>query len=683
MFPSPRLLPLLMLAAACREEGPPPTQEVPTSFIILVMDGARLEDTLGDDPSSIDGLHPSTHMPQVWENLVPQGLRSTDAWTLTGTHTTMAHASMVVGQDVREANYPVMSPTLLYRPEVPTLMEELHTAQSWPAGSTFLNSNSNFLEPVTWSVWPGRGESLGAHWWLVGDAEDHSTDLQVMDEARDRLSSTPTPFAVVNLHHIDNMGHDGDEEAYPGAITAADPGIVDFWEFLQGQEQYGGKTLLFLVADHGRHVFADTEPPWREHGDDCYGCRRIPFLALGAGITEDSTVDGPILLTDFAPTAAALLGVPLPWADGLVRSDIVPVAAGAASRTGVADMAAAGGHLLHLEYLPDPAHRVRVLLDGEEVSDPDILSAAVPVMTTDGTRTWACWREIRIDPAWDYDEWTYACLQTDDGSTWDPIPGPVANAGPFGSMSLTPDGEGGVWAVYPNNPTAVISIETAADLDPITVQAAHLVGGDWVVLEDETPGSFMVSPSAVTLDNALLVAMGGSITQSTNHYRNVTVGRIVLSGEREGWGPFAQVDLPTVFPAEGGEWRMERPALRYDDGTLWLASPAITETGWPAVVAASTDNGGTWSQAGTLQTDLSAMPNLEPVWLDGQPVFAMLDTATDEAWLCRGLLDGPPSCVSAGGPRVSRLAVDGTTLHAVVDEGVGTWAVHTFEVGEL
>jgi hypothetical protein len=658
------------------------------TVLLVVMDGVRLEESLGDDPSSATGDHPSALMPVTWDRLLPAAVRSTQAWNLGATSTTPAHAAMLAGSRIPFANYPVYEDPGLYRPDLPSILE-LVNAQA-DGDQALLISNTSLLEPLEHSAWPGLGPELAARWQLVlepdGSGDPAEEDAAVLDALREALLDSQPSLAVVNLHKVDRAGHYGDRGDYPARVEAIDQPLADLWRWLGRQRAYAEDTWMIVVSDHGRHDSADTDPSWRHHGCACNGCRRLPFLLLGPGVHEGQDLDDPVLLTDLAPTMAALLGVELPWATGLVLDEAFEGGTGVASRQGLADLAVAGGHRAELRYRDDRARRSELWLDGVLVSSPDALVVEAPSMAADGDRAWLCFRELSLEPEAAETVWRARCLGTEDaGWSWEELEVPEETVGPYWSASMLPTGEGGLLMAYGRNPYGLKFGGVDGVSSGTELVVARWDDGTWERTSIEEGLTFPVGATLVMDEERLMVAVGaGRSGPQGRHTRDVYSASLSSGSSLEGWSSTFPADLGSVLVPGAERWRMEHPALRPGiDGRIELAAVGYTDQGTRPVLAESLDRGQSWRRAHHPDLPGQPLPQLPPVWLGDRAVFAVLADADSDVQLCAVGLDAPPRCLGAGSARVSRLAVDGEGLYALVDRGLGAWELLELGVADF
>jgi len=673
-------------ALACRY-GP---DQLDGSVVVLVMDGVRLEESLGDDPSSATGEHPQEFMPRTWSELLPQGARASEAWVVGATTTTPAHAALVVGRREPLANYPTTDDVGLYRPQLPTLLEEVHRQLDGGAGEASIVANSGLVQPVAHSLWPGLGEDHAASWRWVGQADDAELPSQhddlVIEALKQRLQEVPTRLALVNLHQVDRSGHYGGAESYLDDVRDLDDPVVELWGWMQARQQreYRDDSWLLVLADHGRHSRSDDDPIWRNHGCVCNGCRRVPALLLGPGVAGGQDLAEPMLLTDVAPTVAALLGVELPWASGLPLGGLMDSDLDAVTRTGVADFAVAGGVIAQVDYLADPAHRSELSVGGQRLSDPDALLVEAPAMVASEDKTWLCFRELLLTPAEQDTAWQPRCFASlDQGSSWEELPAPLDSVGPHWRASLAVGPAGELLAAWPHNVNAVATNGAEGGEGEVSVDAARYADGAWTVTPDDGAQTWPQDASLALDGQQLLLAVGAAPNSShSRHERDVHVGRVQLDGGDLAWVGVASADLRDLASGSS-QWRLELPSLRLDDsGDLWLAAVGSTDSQSVAVMARSEDQGESWSDSAALELGHAVAPHAAPAWLGELAVWPVLEPDSDQGWLCAASLDREAACVETS-PRVLRLAADGESIHALVDVDLGSWELHSWSSGEF
>ena len=670
------------LALACDpvEPGSTATPELPAdpTVLVVVIDGARTQETLGDNAASATGLPPWAMMPTVWDELVPRGVRATAAWALASTTTVPTHAAMISGRrDPPVANYPPGVGPGAYLPQLPSITHELLGARPELGPEAAVTAaNTELLEVLAATQWPGAA-TLGDDAYLFVEGSDGGTshdDRDVLDAVAQALDGGALRLALANLHQVDRSGHNGETDAYPNDIQALDRPLVELWRSVQEHPDYGDRSYLLLVSDHGRHNASSSEPPWRHHGCACSGCRRVPFLLLGPGVRAGEDLDTPLLLVDVAPTLGALLGVSLPWADGLVRDDLLVAETGFPSRPGLAGLALAGGHPADLRYRQDPGHRTALWVDGQRLSDPGALVVEAPALAAEGERAWACWRELSARVGETRAPWLHHCAAMDDGGSWSAIAAPVDEAGPYGRIWLEAvDGElVAAWVHSPNGSTSGGGTDPDDEGSTVSLRVARWDGHSWTETQAATVPSFPTDLAVARDGDALHIAVGAADPEADEDLRQTR--RIWLAGvDGEGqWAEPVEVDLDALRPGDPS-WRIEAPALSVtDDGRLMLAATGFGSAGSSqAIVAASDDGGASFATQRLVALPGPLLPLPRPVWLGERAVFPAL--VDGEVQLCAAGVDEDASCLATGSSRALQLEAAGGTLHAILDADVGDW----------
>ena len=670
-----RALPLLALATltgcnGCASEadaGPP-------IAIVLVLDGVRTDEFAGAATSDLTGVTGEAYAEETMRDVVPDATRVLGALNPGVTITAPAHAALLTGREEPYANFP-LDPAIgpgLYRPEHPTIFEELRAQLGLSEDEVVLLANTELLMGVTESLAPGYGG--GGRYDLVVDTEKDAPindDAPVVDALVALLDAGPR-LVVVNLHDADRAGHYGEADAYVDDVAKLDGLVADFWRTVKTDHPgLADRLLLVVTTDHGRHRHDDNDG-WHSHGDACTGCRELPLLLLGAAEAGVERTD-IVTTLDLAPTLAAHLGVTLPWAEGLPYLDALPAFDGQdiAFRTGDVHVSAAGGRTAHQAWRDDREARSDVRVDGAVVSTPGIFAAEDPTLFTSDIGTHVCFREI--DLAADADElpWRPRCLAEADGG-WAEMGLPDETVSPYWRLALT-ERDGQLWAAWPNNPNGGTDAgdETGVGL---AVAAWDPAAGWGEALRFRA--IFPTDTAIVATARGIVAAVGTSLGDPSYRYtRRVRIFPVNLAGDP---APDEEVDLTfRQILGEGG--RLERPALRAEGDTVWLAAlghrpegdGAVALVGW----VSSEDGGLTWGAPEAAPDAGPPFAHLGPAWDGAHLVWAVApDTREGEARLCRALPgDAEAACVGVGSPRIDSFTVEAGVATVSRDAGVGAW----------
>jgi len=300
---------LLLFFSGCHQApqpsiAPEPAAQVPPAdarVILFVIDGPRWTEIFGDSTHA--------HIPGMWNTLRPQGTLCTnfrnEGWTLT----IPGHATMLTGiwQHLNNQG--------LERPKQPTLFEYYRKQRNAPPRDAVILSMKTKLDAVAYGLDSLYGEPYGAS-VEVGDSNDVETYAHLITH----LDADSPHLVMASFSQVDLTGHANNWAGYLRHIEIVDSLAVLTWNHLQANPAYAGKTYLFITSDHGRHD--DAHGGFQNHGDECEGCRHIPFLALGPGIRAGNLTSTHHTQQDICKMVAKLLGITAVQAEGESFDDI-------------------------------------------------------------------------------------------------------------------------------------------------------------------------------------------------------------------------------------------------------------------------------------------------------------------------------------------------------------------------
>jgi hypothetical protein len=288
--------------------------QTPQYAFIVVIDGIRNDEGFEAE---------STYLRHIWNDMRPQGTVNRRFWNRGWTATTSAHTSLLSG--VRQFHVNNEGIEQLIRGAEPLAFEcfRKYLAEPESACGIIVGKWGNCGEICDFGLEPALGADFRG--FQIRDP------VRVMDTCCSRLvhkamDSLHPKLVLVNLGTVDDIGHTGIYEDYLAAIRVADSIVWEFWKHIQAEPPwtdtfYRNRTVLIVTADHGRND--DAHGGFRDHGQWDHGSRDLIFLALGPGIARDRTVDGtPRDQIDIAPTLGAMLGIPLPFAQGDVMNEL-------------------------------------------------------------------------------------------------------------------------------------------------------------------------------------------------------------------------------------------------------------------------------------------------------------------------------------------------------------------------
>ena len=645
------LFPLL----ACAPTALQTTAFPEPAVLVLVADGVRFQDSLGEHSSLIDG-HPSTLMPRLWRELLPQAARPSAVnagLTITGP----AHCALLSGRRQAFGNFPVHDEAGLYRPELPVLPEVLQEQLGWSSQRLAFAANTRFLEGLTHSLQLG---APGSHAIYVGSGNGHEPsddDGEVLDVLRDELADGTVRFALANLHAVDRSAHFGVENAHPQHLRALDEDLADFWSWLQDHPSYAEQTTLVVVSDHGRHDTGEGKNVWREHGDSCGGCRHVPLLVLGPDVQVGPSA-ARVTLEDVGATLAALFEVELPWARGRVAQELFTRELPRGER-GLAELGLADGLEADLELLDDSEHRARVVVDGVQLSSPEAFDVEA-LATEHGTvATWTCFRELTLADTGP-SPWVPRCFQYRD-DVWAETAPLQAEVGPTWEVALGERPGGGIRAAWVENLQGVVgNDEDDYDDERVRLRVATGDGERWEVVDLGVLTGFPTGTTVSVGPSDFFVAWAAAEEGTdARHRRRIQVAEL-LSGE-----PSEVLDVD-LSPLLGESYRAERPALARG-GVRRLAAVVTTADASLLALAEGDEHG--WAATSLVEAPGPVLPHVTPVWVGDQVLFGV--QGDGEALACMGAEGRETICVSTGSTRLARIAADHERVDFLVDHGVG------------
>ena len=629
----------------------PPAWDGEPAVVVLVLDGVRPEESLGLGPSSATGEQPWDILPRTWDTLVPLGARATTGLNIGITVTTPAHCELLSGRRQPLANYPVLAGVGAYRSELPVLTDSFRAQHGLPGEQVIVTGNTGFIEAAASSLWPGLRDNAPQFSLVTRSGQPHvpvDRDQQVLDALLQQLKEQQPRLAVVNLHSTDRASHNGDEDDYADALADLDRALVKFWSGLQKLPGYADSGYLVLVADHGRHWVSDDAPVWRNHGDDCLGCRQVPVFIAGPGVAAGAVVEEPVLLSDVTATLAALLETDMPGSTGRPIHGLFSSPLDVPSPEGTLEVAAAGGSLAEGRIHDAPWQRGSVWVDGEEVSSPGALIAEGPTMAASGSQQWVCFREMTVDLADTFAPWVPRCLTRTDGGTWSALPPLAERVGTLWRPALSADADGQLVVTWANNPNGNGQFGAV-------VQRSVYDGAAWSHTELITNVTFPDHPAA--LPDGLVVAAAADRSSERRHQRQL------------------YDSLGTVRGVPNTMLRMERPDLIRDgSGAAWVAALGM-DTDAVHVVTAATE--GRW-QPELVAVDADVVPYISPRWAvaeDGAPSVLFAALSDDVLQLCAARHGEAARCQPLDADFINEIAVDGAVAHLTLRDASGTWRV--------
>jgi len=277
------------------------------NVFVIVMDGARYHETLGDD---------SLQYIPLLGTLMSQATVCNNFFNTGKTLTNPAHACMTTGF------YQYIDNSGIHLPTKPSLMQYMieghpeDSSRAWVIASkgklSVLGNTSDDVYHDKYVPKINVGSS--------GNGGDNRTDEATLSIVKTVVSKYKPKLTYILYKEPDESGHTGNWDNYTTAIKKTDSIIYQTVTCILLDPHYQNNTAIFIVNDHGRHN--DSNGGFINHGDDCTGCQHIMCMAIGPDFKQGVQITNTYQLTDLAPTIAAMLGIPLPSCQGIVMEAI-------------------------------------------------------------------------------------------------------------------------------------------------------------------------------------------------------------------------------------------------------------------------------------------------------------------------------------------------------------------------
>lgn len=692
--------------------------------ILLVMDGPRVDETFGTPELDAQGGYSDASeantadlMPMMKSSMLPYGTLIRPGYCTGITITGPGHATILTGVRNFFGHFATPEGAGMYRPELPTLYEAIDQQLGTGAGPVVLMGNTDHIESLSYSLYPGAGATYGAAYSLVTDENGipEEGDPPVIDAIITELAAGQPRLLLANLHGMDRAGHyNNDPLAYGDKVQIVDRPIADLWTWIQSDQSAGMKddTVLVVMADHGRHRWgaeaderladlpASSAPDYRNHGDQCRGCREIPIFLIGPGIKQGETITTPHTQEDVSRTVARILGVEFPTSTGLVMEDIFETPPTEPQRRGDVWPDATSTVSATQQFTDDYAAQSLIIADGETLSTPGAIHAEVPTTFSASGRDYVCWRELSLlidttDVDW---PWLGECRMRTGTAPWEDMGFPLHDVSTLWKPVMATDADGRLLFAYADNE---FSSTYWNEVNPARVRLLRY-GDDagWEGMDDDAgeilfPGDPTIAWSEDDGGSVYVAYAGsdlgdGGAENPGRYSRHINVDRVTW-GASQSWDrvyrnynakcpdtadcPWADSDIS--LDADGVSWgRMESPAISIDGtGTLTVAFLAYNEDDNAMLVTTSSDHGATWSVMDRIDTSGRVLGHVAPRWIDGSLVWARL-SATSTVEACRWSPGGAEDCVDTGRSGVSGFSPDGAGgVQASLDTGLGDWVV--------
>lgn len=265
-------------ASAAEGEGESPLEPRAKRVILFMLDGCR--------PDAIEAAHTP-----IIDRMRREGAWTSRARTVMPSITLPCHTSLFYSALPEEHNITSNDWTPL-EPPLPSLLEVI--------------SDSGYETAVfyTWEQLRDMAPPGTLDTSVYRRYSDSAVEELGRVAAREIARLRPT-FAFVYLEATDAIGHRYGwmSPAYLAAVEKSDQIIGQVVDALDSVGELA-ETVCIVMADHGGHGHG--------HGTDCAEDMTIPWIIWGPGLRANHEIQGPVHITDVAPTVLHLLGIPIP-----------------------------------------------------------------------------------------------------------------------------------------------------------------------------------------------------------------------------------------------------------------------------------------------------------------------------------------------------------------------------------
>ncbi len=289
------LIPVILLVMGTAHAQVPPDKYV----FLIIIDGARYSETLGDASGK--------YTPRMLA-LSTQGTVIDSFINDSVTYTNRGIPAILGGSWSAPRDTVINGVSTLYA-SVPSVWE--YFRKKYHADSS---SAIYFMRSIESPWLPSYHPDYGPSYWPWYSLEGNS-DIEVWHSAKSKILAYHPRLAVLYFTNVDDAGHAGDWPEYTNAISVVDSIVGALWDMIQADDVLKNKSTVIVTNDHGRHL--DTvSVGFSGHGDACWGCRHIMFLALGPDIKQGFHYSALKTIPDIAPTIGKILNFSTPYATG-------------------------------------------------------------------------------------------------------------------------------------------------------------------------------------------------------------------------------------------------------------------------------------------------------------------------------------------------------------------------------
>ncbi len=653
--------------------------------VIMVPDGTRIEESFGDKTTWGEGYSDAYEGPtdeimdDIRDELYPLGAIAKPAYVTGITITLPAHVDIALAKRTPHGHHPATAHLPgVYRPEVPTMWEHLRQQDpSVDADKAGFTGNTVHMQAIDYSNYPGLGADMPGTYNFVDAANGDdpgtqpSKDPAVVQRVVSHLEDL-WRIQLVNMHQIDRAGHYA-PDTHIETIQEVDDDLVSLWkDTIQGNDELADNTVMAIVSDHGRHRFADTEPSWMHHGCGCSGCREVPLMLLGPHVRQDVVAEGPFVIEDVGTTVSWLMGIEMPFATGMVMTEMLVDQPTVSQRAGPHALHTSGDLLAYQQWRNDFASRSEVVIDGTVFENDSAIHVEQPKVARGDEADFACWREVTVDTEDEYWNWAAVCKVREAEGDWTALGEPPADfVWPYWDPAMDTDSGGRLFLAWSGNETGNAQSDTGVYLARWSESRGWEGGDSWV------GGAFFpVHPSlAIDDDGDAWVAWSAGTSDGQGRYtRHVDVYEVSwpASGEQT-W----DLSFTSEYSdASGNSYgRIDDASLTIQDGSVYMVFLGISEEGTNLLSTSLPGMSGSWSSVHATDGSGDVFVHVRPQWSDDGWLYWGRLGADGDSEVCRvhatAMTDA--TCETTGAPYMESLAPSANGAWVTTSNGAMQW----------
>lgn len=276
--------------------------------IIVVMDGARYQETFGDSARQ--------YVPYM-NQLLPKGILFSNFSNNGKTLTNSGHGAIVTG------NYQTLKNNGKQLPSNPNIFQYFQKEKGIDKTKTWIVSSKGKLEILantTNKAWWNRYNPM-TYCGVKGQSVVYESDVKNFEKAKEVITNYAPELMLINFLEADAKGHQNDWNGYLGGIKNIDYLVYELWDFIQKDPDLKDKTTLLVTNDHGRHNDGVKEG-FKEHGDKCSGCKHIFLFGIGPDLKQNTVIQEPAEMIDISATVSYLLQFKMPSSQGRILKEM-------------------------------------------------------------------------------------------------------------------------------------------------------------------------------------------------------------------------------------------------------------------------------------------------------------------------------------------------------------------------